>query len=254
MKSTALIALVASALAFAADDHPFSNLPPVLRPLEPADSSVFRLPGPAVAAPAPKKFTLPTFAKPVPKPSPLVSKLVKSPLPPLPYIPAPRSMPAPPATAPLPVIAGTPALPVPFVAAEPDKPALPPEAAQEVAFFCQKRIGQWTESDARKLLGNPVRIRAAFDESKKANGKIYAFRDPTSRYRELELDFESRTGTLRTVFVYPHKMTFQDVRRRWHGDVNSAQAPQGRTFYSYANRRIDVLVDATGKVISLGLY
>jgi len=41
---------------------------------------------------------------------------------------------------------------------------------------------------------------------------------------------------------------------RWHGDVSAADAPQGRKFYSYANRRLDVLVDAQGKVISLGLY
>jgi hypothetical protein len=157
-------------------------------------------------------------------------------------------------TAPLPVIAGIPSLPLPVSAAEPARPSLPPEAAQDMAFYCQKRIGEWTESDARKLLGAPIRSRAAFDERKKANGRIYAFRDPTSRYRELELDFETRGGALRTVFVYPHKLTFQDVRRRWQGEVSAAEAPEGRTFYSYSNRRIDVLVDAQGKVISLGLY
>ena len=29
---------------------------------------------------------------------------------------------------------------------------------------------------------------------------------------------------------------------------------KGRKFYSYVNRRLDVLVDPAGKVISLGLY
>jgi hypothetical protein len=252
MKSTALIALVATALvAFASDDPATGNLPPVLRPLEPADSSVFRLPAPTPVAP---KFRMVPVSAPVPRPSPLTSKLTPAPLPPLPVVPSPVALPAAPVPAPLPVIKGTPALPVPIVAAEPVKPALPAEAAQEMAFYCQKQIGRWTESEARKLLGTSVRNRVAFDERKKANGRIYAFRDPTSRYRELELDFESKTGTLRTVFVYPHKMTFQDVRRRWHGEVSAAEAPQGRTFYSYSNRRIDVLVDAQGAVISLGLY
>ena len=72
-----------------------------------------------------------------------------------------------------------------------------------MAFYCQKRIGHWTESDARKLLGSPLRSRSAFDEHKKPNGRIYAFHDPSGQYRELELDFEARTGNLRTVFVYP---------------------------------------------------
>ena len=36
-------------------------------------------------------------------------------------------------------------------------------------------------------------------------------------------------------------------------DVSAADA-QGRKFYSYTNRRLDVLVDPDGKVISLGLY
>ena len=44
------------------------------------------------------------------------------------------------------------------------------------------------------------------------------------------------------------------VHRRWAGEVSAADAQQGRKFYSYANRRMDVLVDAQGRVISLGLY
>ena len=31
-------------------------------------------------------------------------------------------------------------------------------------------------------------------------------------------------------------------------------ANDGRTFYSYMNRHLDVLVDPSGKVVSLGLY
>jgi hypothetical protein len=256
MKSSVLVALAAtSLLAFAADDRNPGVTPPVLRPLEPADSSVFQLPGPAPVTPRIRKVPI---AKPVPKAMPVKAKLVLAPLPPLPYVPPaapPVNEPALPAS-PLTVASVPATLPAAISASavEPPKPAMPPEAAQEMAFYCQKHIGQWTEADARKLLGTPLRSRAALDDRKKANGRIYAFRDPTSRYRELELDFDSKGGNLRTVFVYPHRMTWQDVRRRWHGDVSAADAPQGRKFYSYANRRLDVLVDAQGTVISLGLY
>jgi hypothetical protein len=99
-----------------------------------------------------------------------------------------------------------------------------------------------------------LRQRPSLDEKKAVNGKIYAFPDPSGRYRELELDFEQTGGTLRTVFAYPKQMSWQECRKRWNGEVSEADARQGRMFYSYLNRRLDVLVDAKGKVISLGLY
>ena len=171
----------------------------------------------------------------------------------LPGAPAPATrLPAPP-TPPAPE---TPAPPLP--AKPPSAVAkttfLPPDLQKEVAIFCQNLIGQWTEEDAEQLLGKPLRSRPSFDEKKVVNGKIYAFADPSSRYRELELDFEQGAGTLRTVFAYPKWMTWQDCRRRWNGEVSETDASQGRTFYSYLNRRMDVLVDAKGRVISLGLY
>jgi hypothetical protein len=115
-------------------------------------------------------------------------------------------------------------------------------------------IGHWTEDDARFLLGEPVRQRPAFDSANQENGEIFAFTDPTGRYRELELDFDGDTGTLRTVFAYPFHLTWMDCRRVWGANVTATTAAQGRKFYSYLNRRMDVLVDTSGKVISVGLY
>ena len=249
MKSSVLISLaVAATLAFAADDHNPGAIPPVLRPTEPADSVVFRLPPPPTPTPAVRQVKI---AAPAPEPSPSAAKLTPPKLPALPVVPpapAPRTRAAAPtASSKTPVVES----PQP---APPAAPLLPPDAAPEMAFYCQKRIGQWNESDARKLLGAPLRSRSAFDEQKKPNGKIYAFHDPSGKYRELELDFEAKTGHLRTVFVYPQRMTWQDVRRQWHGEVSAADAQLGRKFYSYINRHLDVLVDAQGKVISLGLY
>jgi hypothetical protein len=130
----------------------------------------------------------------------------------------------------------------------------PPAFEQNSALFCQKMIGEWTSDDARFLLGQPLRQRPAYGDNQSVNGQIYAFPDPTGRYRELELDFESGSGLLRTVFVYPQNMTWQDCRRQWGGEVSATEANKGRKFYSYVDRRLDVLVDSSGKVISLGLY
>jgi hypothetical protein len=122
------------------------------------------------------------------------------------------------------------------------------------ALFCQAMIGVWTEADAQTLLGEPSRQRLALGEDQSESGLIFAFNDPTGHYQELELDFASETGVLRGVFAYPWRMTWQECRGLWGANVLARKANLGRTFYSYMNRRLDVLVDRTGKVISLGLY
>jgi hypothetical protein len=141
---------------------------------------------------------------------------------------------------------------------DPPRPLLrhiyPTSFEQDSALFCHELIGQWTESDARFLLGEPLRQRLALDDRGAKNGTIYAFSDPTHRYRELELDFNGTDGTLRTVFVYPIHLTWQEARRKWGNQVNATAANSGRRFYSYLDRRLDVLVDPSGEVISFGLY
>jgi hypothetical protein len=120
--------------------------------------------------------------------------------------------------------------------------------------FLQAKIGDWREFDVHDLLGKPLRQRSAFDDDGKENGQVYAFADPIGRYKEFELDFDGDTGALRTVFVYPVKMTWNECRLTYGADISAADAAKGRKFYSYLNRRMDVLVDPAGKVISLGLY
>jgi hypothetical protein len=134
------------------------------------------------------------------------------------------------------------------------KPPAPQMMGLDISVYCQKQISHWKESDARKLLGQPKRQRAAYDENKAVNGAIYAFDDPTSKYKEVELDFDLKSGNLRTVFVYPPRLTWRECQRVWNGPVAVADAAQGRKFYSYTNRHLDVLVDAGGRVISLGWY
>jgi hypothetical protein len=141
---------------------------------------------------------------------------------------------------------------------DPPRPLLrhiyPSSFEQDSALFCQGLIGQWTASDARFLLGESIHQRPALDDYGAQNGTIFAFSDPTNRYKELELDFNGTDGTLRTVFVYPFHLTWQEARQKWGNQVNATVADNGRRFYSYVDRHLDVLVDRTGKVISFGLY
>ncbi len=208
-----------------------ATLPPVLRPLEPADSRRVMLPGPARSTKPPVAAPKLKTELPVAKMAKLSTRLVEDPI----------------LRQPLPRLAVT-APPTPV------KPAMPPEFEREVAVYCQKQIGHWKESDARAMLGHPKRQRPAYDEKKSVSGVIYAFADPTGHYQDLELDFDRDSGNLRTVFVYPLHLTWQDCRRQWTGPFTSADAKQGRMFYSYTNRRLDVLVDVSGKVVSLGWY
>src|ERR1035438_1675909 len=156
-----------------------AKVPPVLRPSEPRDSWQVTLPGPTPAAPSPENVTLPSpppvapIAKPAPPPAkPVQDATLRRPLP----------------------------LLIPAAQAKPSPPSL--EIGREVAAYCQKQIGHWKENDARKLLGEPKRHRPAYDEKHSVNGTIYAYTDPTNKYKELELDFDLQTGNLRTVFVY----------------------------------------------------
>ena len=144
---------------------------------------------------------------------------------------------------------------------DPDRPVLrrpkreyPPEFERDSADYLNQQIGIWQQVDAQGLLGEPAGQRPAFADDQTVNGQIVAFNDPSGRYRQLELEFDGDTGRLRTLFVYPHAMTWQDCRHAFGTNVRSTEADKGRTFFSYLDRRLDVLVDAAGKVISLGMY
>lgn len=146
-------------------------------------------------------------------------------------------------------------------APDPDRPLLrrpkrdyPPEFEKDSSAYLNQQIGVWQQVDAQTMLGEPLRQRAAYGDDQTVNGQILAFLDPTGRYKEMELDFDLDTGLLRTLFVYPYSMTWQECRKSFGVNVRATQANKGRTFYSYLDRRLDVLVDAAGKVISLGLY
>jgi hypothetical protein len=225
--------------------HDMPKGPPVLQPTDPADTGVIALPGPA---PVRKEQS-------AAKASPPVSA---APALPPPVKPAPEAVPAAPAAwlpvgpvKPADAAAGeSPATRQPGVADDPT----PAEFAQDGAIFLRKQIGRWGVYDAQALLGKPLRERPALDRELVENGRIRAFSDPSGNYREIELDFDKSTGLLRSVFLYPFDLTWDECRRLWGSETTSTQANKGRSFYSYEKRRLDVLVGPDGKVISLGLY
>jgi hypothetical protein len=191
------------------------TLPPVLRPTEPGDDVVVTLPG------APAKVTAASV----------------------------------PASVPATIVRKTPP------AADPERPILrrpkrtyPDGFEKDAAEYLHQRLGVMTEADAKELLGEALNSRLAYDDDKAVNGRIYAYADPTGHFKQLELDFDKKSGQLRTVFVYPLQMTWMQCRKTFGANVRATPANKGRTFYSYLNRRMDVLVDPSGKVISLGMY
>jgi hypothetical protein len=189
--------------------------PSVLRPMEPPDSVVVTLPGPPPRAVVKSIPAAPIATIVMPQPPPL--DLAR------------------------PVLRRV-------------KPNYPSGFEQDSAEYLRRQLGAWDVAAAVELLGEASRSRRAYDSDKTANGHIYAFSDPTGRYKQLELDFDEKSGKLRTVFVYPHTMSWQQCRRAFGTNVRATQANSGRTFYSYADRRLDVLVDGSGQVISLGMY
>jgi hypothetical protein len=202
------------------DSRTVSVSAPVPRASEPADTMVVRLPGPP---------SRPAASQPLPPPRAAAPEVASIPNPP----PAPAAAPT-----------------------LPTKPPYPEELEKDSALYCQRRIGRWKEIEALALFGDPSRRRAASDDdgSDGSDGHIIAFPDPTGHYKELELDFDRSTGLLRTVFAYPRELSWTECRRTFGTQVTTTGANQGRAFHSYVNRRLDVLVDSTGRVISLGLY
>ena len=130
---------------------------------------------------------------------------------------------------------------------------LPEELKTESAIFLQRRLGEWQAEDAIEVLGEPRWHRYAYEEGV-VTGDIFAFRDPTDRYREFELLFDRKTSILKSAFIYPWRMNWNECRELWGEAVNTTTIANGHVFRSYLNRRLDILADKAGSVINLGIY
>jgi hypothetical protein len=205
---------------------------PVMRSQEAADTVLVLLPGPAPEPVAPPPATA------VVRPAPAVSSPAEG----------DTTTSASEAAASEEALGG----PRPYMRHAPN--VYPDDFQKDTLKYFQERIGKLTADDVAEMLGPATRERPAFGDDQKENGTIHAFADPTGQFKEYELDFAGETGALRTVFAYPVQMTWQECRKRFGAKVTATDAGKGRKFYSYADRRLDVLVGADGKVVSLGLY
>lgn len=212
-------------------------IPPVMRNDEPKDTVMVLLPGPAPEPPAPPAIAVKTVV-PAPVVAPVPAPAAFAEVPKLPEAAAAGDE----------AEAG----PRPYYRRAPK--AYPEDFEKDTLRYLQDRIGKWTADDVADMLGSATRQRPAFGEDQKENGSIFAFTDPTNKFREFELDFDGNTGMMRTVFAYPIQMTWQECRKQFGAKVTATDASKGRKFYSYADRRLDVLVGPDGRVVSLGLY
>src|ERR1041385_6337335 len=129
-----------------------------------------------------------------------------------------------------------------------------PEEMRKGSFaFLERQMGAWRIEDAKGVLGDPVRERDALTGTT-VDGVIYAFPDPTGSMREFELNFAKATGRLRAVYAYPNKATLQDAQALWGRKYKEVKNPNGTHSYLYRDRRLMLITDRNGGIISLGVY
>ena len=132
-------------------------------------------------------------------------------------------------------------------------PQIPEDMRRESSLFLEKRLGIWTFTEARQLLGEPIGQRHS-NRDGQVTGDIYAYPDPTGRYKEFELRFAKADGLLTDLFIAPWEMTWEECKRTWGEDVSTTQMKDGALLHSYNDRRLAVLVDRQGNVIRFGVF
>jgi hypothetical protein len=134
--------------------------------------------------------------------------------------------------------------------------AIPDEMRQGAFAFLEKKMGTWKLDDARHSLGEPIRQRDSFN-GKKVDGVVYAFPDRTGAAAEFELDFANSTGVLRRVFAHPgavHPMRLVEAQSVWGQNYKETKNANGTRTYIYRNRRLLLITDKDGAVITIGVY
>jgi V8-like Glu-specific endopeptidase len=136
--------------------------------------------------------------------------------------------------------------------------ALRPQPSDEMKkgslVYVASKIAKWSDRDATRELGTPVRHRFGYDSRGTATTDIYAYPDPTNYLRELELAFDVKSNILVDVYGYPWDMTWDQCKMLWGDDAKLVKKPDGTYFRLYRNRHLNVYLDKSDKVISLGIY
>jgi hypothetical protein len=111
-------------------------------------------------------------------------------------------------------------------------------------------INAWTAEDAALTLGRATRHRfGVFDDE--IIGDIYAYRDPTNQFREIELNFDKVSKLLIGVYLYPKDVNWLEYKRSIEGKPNKEKKPDGSRLYTYTDSHVAVLVAPDGTVQKL---
>ena len=132
-------------------------------------------------------------------------------------------------------------------------PIIPEEMRKGSFPYLERQMGVWNISDAKAVLGEPLRQRDAVMGSK-VDGVIYAFTDPTGGMREFELNFGNSNGRLRAVYAYPQKATLPEAQALWGKKYREVKNPNGTRSFLYQDRRLIILTNKNDDIISLGVY
>jgi hypothetical protein len=132
--------------------------------------------------------------------------------------------------------------------------AIPDEMKKSSFWYVQSKLHVWTKKEAEVQLGDSIMSRHALDPNKNIIGEIYAYNDPTKLLRELELNFDSKTGKLVAVYGYPWDFTWTQCKALWGSNVRTTKNPDGSRFHAYKDRALAVLVNKDEKVINFGSW
>ena len=149
--------------------------------------------------------------------------------------------------------------PAPVPASEKTTPAptsapsspLPEDMKKSSALYLSGKLGVWTVGDAKKELGESISYR---EGTPAYPSSIFAFDDPTKQFRMFELSFSKSSLKLENIYMYPWNMSWDQCKQLWGSNIRITKNPDGTKFYSYKDRKINVLVTRQGQVQSIGLY
>jgi len=120
--------------------------------------------------------------------------------------------------------------------------------------YLEGKLGKWTEQDAARELGAAVRHRFGYDLHQTLVSDINAYPDPTGAMREFELSFDVKTKFLAGIFAYPWNMTWEQCKQLWGDDARLDKKPDGTKFRMYRLRHLNIYLDKSDRVISIGIY
>lgn len=134
--------------------------------------------------------------------------------------------------------------------------AVPPAMKENVPLFLRSKLGIWTQDDAAKVIGAPTRHRYGYNTKNPTviENIIYAYSDPTQFAREIELSFDAKTSRLINIFMYPWHLNVDQVKQIFGKEYKINKLPDGRRFFMYSQKQVNVLIEADGSVTSIGYY